>query len=89
MLHFEDLWNSAEEIASKISSLDAQVAIENIKKQIDSVPLLKEFPAKQSELIGEIIFNICYLTYIYNINSADALHYVSGLKKATENILKG
>lgn len=61
MIHFEDIWNLAEEISKEI---DSKTAIANIKSLIDG---------NIDEVLGELIINICVLSREYDINAAAAL----------------
>lgn len=77
-MHFEDIWNHAEKMGEK-EEYDLDELVKNIQAEVDKLPAMVKFPAKQAEIVGETIYQVCQITRILNINSA------AGLKLAIEN----
>lgn len=74
--HYEHLWEEAEIEASKAFA-DNINAIEDIKDYLlyFTAPDYYEVntPEKLEEIMGDIIFALCYLSKIYNVNAYTAL----------------
>ena len=67
--HFENLWEEAE-LLSLIAHKDQDFALlkQEVKNNIDNVENNK------SETIGKILFMMCYMTKIYNIDAYRVLN---------------
>lgn len=79
--HFEDFWNDCERlIKSHFSELNFSDHIKMAKHYLDNIPenaILDE----QTEIIGNVLFHICGLTLLKNVNSALALKLAMDEKK--------
>jgi hypothetical protein len=74
-MHFEDIWNEAEQTATSTEGLGVSMSenIENIKKICESI---LENKIIETTDIGEILFQLCSISAKANINVAAALNEV-------------
>lgn len=76
MKHFEDIWNEAEFITTKLPDKLITSHIREIKAKLGKLENVLDKPSEVGLMIGSILFDVCYLTYKLNINSAAALKTV-------------
>lgn len=84
-MHFEDIWNTAEEISSELPKQSQEEILKRLSTLVDrlgQVITLKE----RSEIVGEILFELC--SYCKQeeiagntINSAAALQLIIERRK--------
>lgn len=74
MKHFEDLWNKAEELSSKNNDelLDIIKSIIQNTKDL----LFLEDTVEKNKTFGLILYDLCNISKIMNINSYAALNLI-------------
>jgi hypothetical protein len=82
MPHFEDFWNTAENIGSQLPDSPPEDIIAKIKLSLDKLIAMDKLPREQAIITGDILFDLCKLTLKYNINSAAALNFAVEIYKA-------
>ena len=72
MKHFEHLWEEAESVVDLkyINQKNANILLSYIKNQDDTSELSDQ---KAEELLGKVIFAVCYISKYLNINAYAAL----------------
>lgn len=81
-MHFEDFWNGAEQLGARFTDDTVEKAVDRIHQAVDKLEEMASLPAKQAEIIGEVIFDLCQITRHLNINSAAALRWAVENRKA-------
>jgi len=87
-MHFEDIWNDAEEVSSKLpeDSLEKSKILDRMRVTIDM--LERDLTsAQEGVIVGELLFEICAYCSEANkrgtvINTASFLKHASDTKKS-------
>lgn len=88
MIHFETVWEAAEEIAQKQSMSKNDIFL-RLEYELKEYSKLENIPSKEIQTLlktkkmGEILFMLCYLTKIDNINSYSALQTEININQPT------
>ena len=83
---FEDIWNSAEDISSKLNINDIEAVIIGLQQRVAKLSEFATLPKEQAVNLGEILFDlatICKITE--HLNDNIGVNVAAGLSLAIEN----
>ena len=72
--HFETLWEAGEELAAKTESGDLKTLVSHIIGELHKLEQ-DNSEVSQAESLGSILFELCAISNLLNINVYTALKY--------------
>lgn len=76
MNHFEELWNDAEDLSSKIDDKRQIIdIIKSINQNIKNLAFIDDNSEKHA-VFGMILFELCIVSRLMNINSYSSLNII-------------
>lgn len=85
-MHFEDIWNEAEELSEELNKQTQQDITTRMRICVDGLSVGIDTVQRRGEIIGELLFELCSYCKLQEkegtpINSAAALRLVIDRKK--------
>lgn len=83
-MHFEDIWNEAELLSSKLEDRTLDDIVKILHSRVDNLVSCANLPKDQALNIGEILFELATVANITERRNNTSVNVAAGLKKATE-----
>jgi len=82
---FEDIWNEAELLSKKIQDVNVDEIIERLHSRVDILKNSVNLPKEQAVNIGEILFEIAYITQLTQEKTNKQVNVAAGMQLAIES----
>ena len=84
-MHFEEIWNEAEELSGKIDDRKLKDIALLIREKVDKLEEYGNLPKEQAINIGEILFELASVCNITELRNNKGVNVSAGLKATIEN----